>query len=118
MVALPTGRGATTCILSAYRGSRLWPGHFRDDRLLPGPPTRGDQVATGVGSCPRPARKGPSHAGAAAHKWAADCRCDAYRGGTYGGAPFWDGASLQGRRLWAQRPQELPPEGQRCPSAH
>ncbi|RRT69174.1 hypothetical protein B296_00001942 [Ensete ventricosum] len=40
------------------------------------------------------------------------------RGGAHEGAPFRDGASPQGRRLGAKCSQELPPEGQRCPSAH
>ncbi|RRT34736.1 hypothetical protein B296_00056598, partial [Ensete ventricosum] len=43
---------------------------------------------------------------------------NARRGSTHGGTPFGDSASLQGRRLRAQRPQELSPEGQRRPSAH
>ncbi|RRT42010.1 hypothetical protein B296_00045127 [Ensete ventricosum] len=47
MLAGVVGHGQATC-----RGNRLQPGPYRGSRLLLGPPTRGGQVTTSVGSCP------------------------------------------------------------------
>ncbi|RWW51084.1 hypothetical protein BHE74_00042611, partial [Ensete ventricosum] len=101
--------GATTHGQAACRGSRL----------LPGPPAKATDN--------QPARSSHQKVQSLV-AWVAASRRNrpgapagvgsAYRVGTHGGAPFGDGTSPQGRRLRAQCQQELPPKGQRCPSAH
>ncbi|RRT32944.1 hypothetical protein B296_00027543 [Ensete ventricosum] len=69
---------------------------FRAKRIRPGPLTR----AVARGSRPQ--------------AWLAPAGVGSTRsGGAHEGTPFWDDASLR-----AQRPQELPPEGQQRTSAH
>ncbi|RRT35484.1 hypothetical protein B296_00051738 [Ensete ventricosum] len=58
--------GAANHCQAIYRGGRLRLGPYRGDRLLPGPPVRGDRVAPLVG--------------------AATSRGSALNGNTYGGA--------------------------------
>ncbi|RRT32233.1 hypothetical protein B296_00051596 [Ensete ventricosum] len=84
-------------IRAKRRGGQPWPGHLQEWSAMATPP-----------------------AGMAGHGHA-PCRGDRQQGAAtnrrsrlrLGGTPFGDDSSLQGRRLRAQRPQELPPEGQR-----
>ncbi|RRT34400.1 hypothetical protein B296_00042865 [Ensete ventricosum] len=110
------GHGQVACRsnhprLGPYKGRRLRPGPLQGwsavARALVGvagygqEPCKGDRIG-------RPwAWLAP--VGAAPAGVGSTCRGDAHKG-----APFEDGVSLQGRRLRAQHPQELPPKGQRC----
>ncbi|RRT44703.1 hypothetical protein B296_00030114 [Ensete ventricosum] len=86
-----------------YRGGHPWPSPYRGGWLWPRLPMA--RAAASKHGCLR--------------AWLALAGVGSTRRScAHGDAPFEDDANPQGRRLRAQRLQELPPEGQRHPSVH